>query len=262
MSTDRQHIDALLPSGPIWKPVEGGDLDNLLDGMADISRTDREYSLELQFIRDPLRTPFLSDLEREFGVVPRPDIDESIRRNYLAAIKYRKNRFGDIDTLQDQLNQAGFNVLVHANDPAIDPSAFVENAFQMQAGQEVAVCGNENAFCGFVGGELLVNGDIGRIVPNYLCVAGAGVASCGNESAVCGSYENLRNVPYEYFTPENEGRWPLIFFVGGEATRDNNGFIVDIEFAGVDLSRETEFKNLILKFKPMHSWAALLVLFD
>lgn len=64
-----------------------------------------------------------------------------------------------------------------------------------------------------------------------------------------------RNTIYEI--PDNPGYWPLIFFIGKSVTRDEYGNIIDIEYIDVPDGRRMAMKQLILKYKPLHSWCLL-----
>ena len=64
---------------------------------------------------------------------------------------------------------------------------------------------------------------------------------------------------------QNYTDWPtynggLVFFVGGDATRDaQSGELTQIEFADVPEARREELRRIIVKYKPIHSWGALLI---
>ena len=67
--SSRDVINALLPEGFFWVPATDDDYDKLLDGIADNSDAVFEDLEELRYLRDPARTPILSDLEKEYAVV-------------------------------------------------------------------------------------------------------------------------------------------------------------------------------------------------
>jgi hypothetical protein len=75
--------------------------------------------------------------------------------------------------------------------------------------------------------------------------ASGSIAYAGNDDALAGRFDSLDRTLIEYEVPSDSGYWGLIFFVGGEATRDPR----------------SEFITLILRFKPMHSWAAVIANF-
>ena len=103
---------------------------------------------------------------------------------------------------------------------------------------------------------MLVNGDIFKT--DRLYTSGIGTAFMGDGTSM-GEYEDLQRTKIEYPIPADPDDWPMVFFVGGDATRDGSGFITDIELAEVPSEQETAFKRIILKYKPINSWAALIV---
>lgn len=221
MSLSRAVIDALLPPGSLWVPEDGGGLDALLDGMAGNMEEVRVALSQLAYLRDPQRTPILSDLEREYGIMPDNTQSDAIRRQRLSVAKSAVRSDGSLGFMENALQAAGFDVQVHANQPAIDPGLFLRYVPSSIIGNVDAVLGN--AFLGAKGGGLLVNGS------------------------------------GQYYVPVDSWYWPLVFFVGGDVTRDGSGAITAIAEADVLASRREELKRLILKLKPMHSWAGLMI---
>lgn len=144
----RSFLDSIWPDGSIWRPRPTHDLDHLLDGISDAWQAVKDDMESLAFLRDPRRTPFLDDLERDFGIAPNMEIPDAQRRAILADKKYRRGVHSTIDTMQDTLDAAGlgddgFGLHVFANDPAVDPQFFTTNVPQ-------TYCGGPNAFCGYV----------------------------------------------------------------------------------------------------------------
>jgi len=258
-SLSRKAIDGLLPKGSIWQPSEDGDFDKFLDGVADCSESARIFLDDLSEIRDPLNTPVLSDLEREYGLTTDLNLTEETRRMQLASRKFPQIQNGSLDHLQDALDRAGFNVQVHENSPAVDPAIFLDQAFQMVANGVAAYAGNQDAFAGRVGGEFLVNGDLIIQTPAYLMQANGVNAFAGNSQAVAGRFDVFNQNIFEYEIPTDPADWPLVFFVGGDATRDGSGALTEIKLADVPNKRKLEFKRTILKIKPIHSWAGLII---
>ena len=123
----RALINSVLPPGPLWDPEEDGDLDKLLDGMADNSAVVYEFLLQLAKITNPTESPFelLSDLEKEFGILTNLNSTETDRRAQVASIKYSRGGNGGKDFLEDSLQTGGFDVFVHENDPAVDPTPLI-----------------------------------------------------------------------------------------------------------------------------------------
>lgn len=230
----RRLIDALLPDGALWAPEEGRELDDLLDGIAQCIEPVREDLLDLAYVRDPLRTPMLPDLEREFGMLPTSAMSEESRRSRLAGVKSSRSGDGSIGHLQAALIAAGFSVKVYANSPAVDPALFVYYA-------PSTVCGNTAARVGAAS----VGGQRGGILVNS-----------GEDSVAA---FGVIPPPGQYAVPTDPGYWPLFFFVGGEVTYDGDWRIASIEDAPVPAERRAELITLILRCKPLHSWAAMRV---
>lgn len=136
----RELINALLPPGAIWGFQEGADLDKLYEGMAANIDTIKDQLDELAFIREPSTTTILGDLEKEFGIVQGQDTTEEDRRAVVASVKYSKGGNGDPDFLQGLLNDAGFTVFVHPNDPPVDPETILDTNEFYLAGRQ----GTEN----------------------------------------------------------------------------------------------------------------------
>lgn len=54
--------------------------------------------------------------------------------------------------------------------------------------------------------------------------------------------------------------WPLVFFVGGLATRDGGtDELLSIEIASIPIDGASTFKRIIQRSMPMHAWAATAV---
>ena len=252
----RRTIDAILPEGSIWEPAPGLDLDNLLDGIADNWETIRAFLDTLDNVRDPSTTTFLEELEKEFGVFSNASLTEAQRRAQLHPLVYQRSNNGSVDAMQSALDAAGFDVQVHENSPAVDPAIFLDQAFQMLAAGGNAYAGRDDAFAGRVGGELLVNGDLFTTNRQFTAVAGNVYSGDGTTS---GEYSGLEREEVVYEIPTDQGDWPLVFFVGGDATRDGSGALTAIELAEIPTAQKSEFKRIILRAKPMHSWAGLII---
>jgi hypothetical protein len=201
----RQILNALWPEGSFWNSAENDDYDKLLDGVAENSEAVKNDLSELSSLRDPLKTPILSDLERDYGIIYPIGATPLERRQALKSFMFNRSVSGAHDQLQDKLQEGGFDVQVIPNSPPIDPSIFYDPEYALE-------------------GELIVN---------YL----------------------YRNTLYDI--PENPGYWPLIFFIGDSVTRDEYGNILNIEPINVPDGRRQAMKQLILKYKPLHSWCLL-----
>jgi hypothetical protein len=256
-----------MPDGPAWIPGNDTDYYKLIGGIAANTEAVRLDIEEIARFRDPLTTPILSDLEDEFAILPGTTATEEERRQRLVIAMFRKSEPPTYELLEEKLRAAGFDVYVHANDPAVDPAIFLAQNFQMTAGDTLpggndAQCGEAEAYCGQVGGELLVNGEIYSQAPNYTILCDEALAQCGEADALAGQYDSIRLEPNVYDIPVIPGYWPMLFFVGGLATRDPvTGEITAIDIAEIPIERKLEFKRIILKYKVMASWAGLIVVY-
>ena len=260
---NRQVLNALLPEGAAWEPKVDDDYDKLLDGVAENAGVVRTWARDLAYIRCPQMTPILSDLEKEYGIIPLTGQTEQERRDSVEVAKVSNDGDGTPEFLQEQLRNLGFDVYVYQNDPAVDPNSFLNEAFQMVAGNNFAIAGRDDAYASRIGGELLVNGDQYTVEPDYIMQASGDIAFAGDDDAIAGRFDNLRKIPIEYEVPTEPGYWSLIFFVGGAVTRDPiTNAITGIESAEIPTNRRSEFRSTILRFKPLHSWAALIVIYS
>jgi hypothetical protein len=224
----RAMLDDVFPPGTIWEPEEDGDFDKMIVGMADNGEVIRDMLADLQNLRNPFKTIILDDLEKEYGIPKNTLLTQLVRRTRLATIIYGGKSNGTENDLQSALRRAGFDVFVYQNDPAVDPVIFLEQAFQMVAAGGNAYAGRSDAYAGFIGGELLVNGDIFKTSSVFTSVAGSGFYAGTGHGA--GEYDGLLIEKIEYPIPTDPADWPMVFFVGGLATYDyiellvNGGF--------------------------------------
>ncbi|MCP4711305.1 MAG: hypothetical protein GY869_22015 [Planctomycetes bacterium] len=116
--------------------------------------------------------------------------------------------------------------------------------------------GNTLAYAGKLGGYWLVNGRIFTQTPAYL---GAGRVWAGNTVARAGYYTGFIQTETTYTTPTDPIYWPFCFFVGGVATVDSSLSITGIEQAFVPNEQRKQLEDIILKFKPAFSWAAMII---
>jgi hypothetical protein len=252
-------ITALLPEGDVWSPKVDGDLDLVQQADGEILDTMISTAQEIGFFRDPLLTPILDDLEREFGILKNSNISEELRRQQLNAKKFRIDIDGTATDLQDALDAAGFDLQVHKNNPPVDPAIFLTQNFQMVAGGVDSVAGNENAFAGLLGGYLLVNGPTYLQTPAYDMQAGGLNSVSGNAEAVAGHFLRLQKNAIEYTIPVDPNNWGYVFYVGGDATRNVSGELTKIEQGLVPTERINELETIILSIKPLFSWAAMII---
>lgn len=260
LNISRALLNSLLPEGPIVTPKIDGDLDKFLDGISLGIENTKLFLKKLADIRNPYNTSILSDLEKEYGIITKDNISEEIRIMQLATKIYETAGTGSKDNLENALQRAGFDVLVHSNSPAVDPAIFLDQAFQLVCGDPLnAFAGDPNAYCGRVGGYLLVNGAIFTRRPNYLSIGDPLNAFAGDPICMTGYFLSLIKEVKEYEIPDDPDTWPFIFFVGGPATRGGSGELTDIETADVPSERRQEFENIILSYKPIFTWAGLII---
>jgi hypothetical protein len=109
--------------------IKEGGFAQLIAGMAAVYENVRKFLWNIGFIRDPYKTPILSDLEKEYGIFTDTNLAEQERREKLAAVKYARAGGGTIDDMQTALDRAfpdaGF--VVYDNDPAQDPGAVISD---------------------------------------------------------------------------------------------------------------------------------------
>ncbi len=226
----REALNSLLPEGAIWTPADGLDFDLLLNGIAESLELVREDLSDGALLRYPLKTPILDDLEKEFGILKNNLLTEDERRIKLQSTKAANNGDGTGDFMEARLNEAGFDLAVHANDPPVDPALFIDSQYQGHFNDfNDTVFGNENSIMGRSVGALIVNGV--------------------NDN--------------DFIIPVSPDAWGFVFFVGGKgAARDlGTGELVSIAPAQIPFSRKDELIRLIIKYKPIYAWCGLVAEF-
>lgn len=278
LSLIRAAINALLPPGFAWRPEPDEGLDQLLNGISDSMDNDGlEAADSLGDIRSPSKTPVFTDLERNYGINPNDTIPMTDRVARLSQKVYQKAKVNTIDEIQAELTAVGFDLQVHKNDPPVDPDIFLTQSFQMTAGSDFAYAGFHNggptlAFAsGYLAPEglaLLVNTPITNQFPAYLMQAGGSIAYAGYTSdgiifeSVAGYFTGMRVESLEYPTPVSSDYWSMIWFVGGDATRDPvTGALLTINPGLVPLNRKDELLALLLSDKTSGSWIGLVMQF-
>jgi uncharacterized protein YmfQ (DUF2313 family) len=229
------HLKALLPDGALYSLDENEDLHKLFEGIAESFQEVKSFLESLAYIRDPNKTPFLDDLERDLGVATDFTLTEAARRQQASAATYnRVVNGGTAQNLEELLRNSGFDVFVHKNNPAVDPALFP--------------------------GDLLLNVDVVTPFPAYLAQCGGPTTVCGNINACCGRFDTFKRTLLSFFLPTDPDAGPFIFFVGGAATRDpGTGALTAIAPAEVPLRRKNQFIKFILQVKPDETWAVLIV---
>lgn len=206
----RDFTDVILsmwPPGTLGNIDTEGDLYKAIKGMAANHKSLYDFLKELAYIREPKLTSYLSDLEKEYGLLPPVvTLSDTSRRENLHGIVYATPSTGAYDYLEQQLQNAGFPVQVHVNSPAIDPALFFGGA----------------------GGEMITN-----------------------------------NVFYDRTIQEardDRRVWSYVFFIGGDALRDETtGELLAVAPIIIPDESRDLFRELVLKYKPLHSWGVAVI---
>lgn len=225
-------LEALYPESVFGGIDETGDLHKLLQGLADGYQDLQDDIDLLAHIRDPRRSGLLAELEREYGIITDTTLTEAVRRQMLASVVYARPTTASWEHLQNALINAGFtNLLVTPNDPMVNPAT--------------------------PGGTLLVNGPIYTSqVPAYYMAANSDIAFAGGNRAYAGYYLRDDRTEKTYTIPSSPyWCWSFLFWVGGIASGWPGTPAVAL--ANVDSQRRTQLENLILKYKPCHTWCLM-----
>lgn len=236
-------------------------LTQFVEGLTALPDDFRKYIDQIYLDLFPATTRELSLWEKVFGIT-NPSTDDAIRRNTIDQRWKLKGGQGP-DYIQQVLQDNGFDVQVHENNPPIDPAFFIGISFIMVAGGFNAYAGRIDAYAGMaLNGELLVNGFIPIETSQRLfeMVAGGINGYAGNSKAVAGYFNQYITENKTYTLPTDPLLWPFVFFIGGDATRDPiTHELTAIETVQIPKEREQEFKNLILLIKPAQTWAGLII---
>jgi hypothetical protein len=131
-------LDNVSIPGTVPVVIKEGGFAQLISGSADNWEVVRAWLYDLGFVRDPYRTPILSDLEKEYGIFTDTNLAEAERRDKLAAVKYARAGTGTIDDLQTALDRAfpdaGF--VVYNNCPVQDPGGVVSDNLVLDGDME------------------------------------------------------------------------------------------------------------------------------
>jgi hypothetical protein len=223
-----------LPKGFAWDIAPNGQL----GGIVRVTEEDVISPIMVRAgdsgsVRDPFKAVDLNALADEYGE-ELYDVtkDPEQYRKQLAAVVYTPYRTGSDSDLQNVLNDAGWDdVLVVKNNQQQDPREFMGLTVQMVAGGEDAVAGNDEAYMGSSGYEVLVNGPL----------------------------KTKGGLEVAYEIGDNQDYWGYVDFICGAVTYDGNGNILTMD--PIDVVDETVFKRLVLRTKPMHNWIVLVVNF-
>lgn len=230
-------IETLWPDSQLGDIDPNGDLAKLFEGLASHYQDLYDVLFNLAYIRDPRLTNVLPDLEREFGIVTDTSLSEAVRRQMLAHVVYQRSTTASWEHLQNALIDAGFtNLIVTPNQPVVDPADVSSGA-----------------------GEVLVNGTLyTNQSPAYYMAAGSSIAYAAHSRGFAGYYLSNNKTEKTYSIPSEikaHWTWRYIFWVGGAASGWPSSPIV--AQANIDSQRETQLKNLILKYKPSYTWCVL-----
>ena len=253
----KKAFDAVWPKGSAWAQKIGGGMESLLLGIGDSLELVRIKLMTLATLRNPKLTEQLDELEIDFGVVPDPTLTDTVRRSRLAARINAEQAAGTRDRMERELQAAGFDLFVYSNDPAVDPRQFATK-FATVAGGDEAFAGEPSAVAEAFSAVLIVNGDAIRTVPVWLTVADGDRAFAGELSAIAEQAGSI-DLPIDYDVPADPATWPLIFFIGGPATFGGSGELIAIETVQVPALRKIELEQTILRLKPLHTWASMMV---
>lgn len=253
----KKAIDAVWPRGSAWAQKVGGGMEGLLLGIADSLELVRAKLATLADIRSPGLTEQFDELEIDFGIIPDSSLTDAERQGRLNARINAEQVAGTRDGMERKLQGSGFDLFVYSNDPAVNPLLFTSGS-RMVAGGLTAFAGEPEAVAGSVAVNLLVNGAFFDTIPTWGMVAGGLAAFAGEPEAVA-EQAGTEEIPFEYDVPADAADWPLVFFVGGVATHDGSGALVAIETVLVPASRRAELEETVLRLKPLHSWAVMVV---
>lgn len=229
-------IERLWPKNPFGGIDKEGDLYKFFEGMAESMQDVYDAADSVAHIRDPRLTANLSDLEREYGIVPDTSLSDAVRRQMLAHVKYHIPNSASWQHLQNALIDAGFSLTVTPNNPVVNPANVSGGA-----------------------GDLLVNGPIyiSQTPAVYMCV-GSSIAYVGHSRAYTGYYLFDNKTEKSYTIPNavmNYWVFPFVFWVGGSASNWTSSPAVAL--ANIDSQRRTQLETLILKYKPSYTWCVM-----
>jgi hypothetical protein len=271
----RAILDATLPPGSAWHPQPGGDLDHLLDGIGDDLQTVYDFLSNLDDIRNPRTTPYLDDLERDYGITPNAGLTDAQRRMTLLLVKYQRNHRGTINDLQTALDRAGlgaggYGLVVYANDPPVDPGPFIAGTYEMYLGGPNQYLGYNTggimrSFFGVLigGGIWVVNGDAFVATPNYEGLGGSqsylNYTRLGSPGGyLMGEYYSINYLPIAVTSPADSWAWPLVFFIAGGVTKDGGGHITALTMGNIPANLRQTLIEIILRIKPLHTWCVVM----
>jgi len=259
----------LLPRATAWRLTLDSQLRQLITALSNNFSLVKTYA-DLTFRDlDPAVTTSLSAFEEQFNLATTGLTESQRRVNLAAAWAYT----GSLSPhhVQSVLQAAGFDVYVHewwapgtenpVNTPgcvaARNPATYLNSTAggpaagtnageaKMQAGESFAQAGNTKGKIGYP----LVN-KITVTTPNYLVGAGEAKMQAGEFTAQAGNYDVLNNTPEGYSVPTDTAKHPYFFYVCGPVFPNP---------ATVPLALRDDFENLVIKHRPTHLWAGIIV---
>lgn len=237
----------LYPSGRAFNMPKDGNFDKLNNALSESQQQAYDDANAILDAILPDNANFTADdatdWEVRLGMITNPLVSLDDRK---AAIIRKMNHPGDIparqswDYLQESLQLAGFDVYVHENIPEqniIDVLTLNPSVYQWGNGQ----FGNFQF------------GNVYSVFSNLLCPVQFGNVQFGGfrwgqifyKQKVANHIDSLKDI---YF--HNGDNFRSIYYIGG-ATLGT--------FADVDINRKDEFRQLILKIKPVQSIGYLLI---
>jgi hypothetical protein len=218
----------------------------------------RDYIHQVFFDIFPSTTREAEKWKEQFGLIYFPS--DPVEQISILNSEWQATGGQGADYIQSILRAAGFDVYVHENNPPVDPDIFLNSIPIMVCKGVNAYAGRDDAFAGRTGGDLLVNGSILTNIPAYLSICGNINTCCGNQYAKAGYFEKIITSDKIYQITDDPDYWGYFFFIGGLATRNVTTHVLEtIDNAIIPSERKEEFKRLILKLKPAHSWVGLIV---
>jgi hypothetical protein len=227
----------LLPRAKAWSITIDKRLRQFFDGLTDLGDDIKEFFDEVWLDIFPQTTRELDAWEDQFNL-PDNGLTEQERRDRLEAT-WAANGGQSPRYIQDTIQAAGFtNVYVHEwFDPVGLPAVGVK------------LCVTPRDPSALTGLELLVN-DITVVSPDYIAVFGGANIEMGEDPAQFGNYTDLLTEKVIYEIPTDTDKHAYFVYFGG-ATYGTK--------ADIPAARQAEFEALILKLKPAHLWAGLLI---
>jgi len=250
------------PEGSLGDILVDGDEDKLYDGLAGSQNDTMQFLEVIKYARFPEKTIFVDELERDYGIASDASKTGAQRRAALTIEAYKEGGTGSNDDLRYALERGGFGyVNVYDNDPPIDPRLLMDGIIDDRCNEPMTSCCSDpmTATCSenFGLGEFIVNGDMDIFTMTYGDSCADPMNSCCSDpmTATC-SYANYRGSRVTYNPTKN---FALITWIGGEITRDVDGNIVSIARVQIPTDLRDSFRRIVLKYKPLDRWAAVMV---